>query len=113
MAFLVSGCAKKTLSGIYVYNRDVRYDRYEFQSDGTVKYKSDLNGQFYDTKAGSGIYIIQGKQVTVFVKGNMDFTQPIYIQKTFKMEGENLIDIYSVTKDGQTNQDDQDRYIRQ
>ena len=43
----------------------------------------------------------------------MDFTQPIYIQKTFKMEGKNLIDIYSVTKDGQTNQDDQDRYIRQ
>jgi hypothetical protein len=115
MALLVAGCAKKTksLSGVYMYYQDNLYSKYEFQADGMVKYKSDLNGQFYHTKTGTGTYVIKETEVIVNIQGMMDFSQPISFQTTFKMEKNDLIDISSVGADGKTNMDDQIKYIRQ
>jgi hypothetical protein len=113
MAFLAAGCAKKTVSGVYAYRQGNLSAKYIFQPDGTVKYTSNLNGQFYHTKAGNGVYIIQGNQVVASLHGMMDFTSPFNFQTAFKKDGKDLIEIYTVNADGQTNMDHQDRYVGQ
>jgi len=110
-AFLVAGCAKKTVSGVYTYRQGNLSAKYIFQPDGTVKYTSNLEGQVYHTKAGDGVYVIQGKQIIVSLHGMMDFTSPFNFQTAFKKDGKDLVVLYTVDANGQTNMDHQDRYV--
>jgi len=113
VALGITGCAKRTLSGVYICRHDKLYAKYEFQPNGTVSYKSDLNGQFYHTQTGDGGYTVKGHEVTIKVHGMMDFSQPIHFQKVFKWQGNDLIDVYTVNDDDTTNMDDQDRYTKE
>jgi len=107
---LVAGCAKKTVSGAYIYRQGNLAAKYIFQPDGTVKYTSNLNGQFYHTQAGDGVYVIQGNQVIASLHGMMDFTAPFNFQTVFKMDKKDLVELYTVDAQGQTNMAHQDRY---
>ena len=112
MAFLVAGCAKKKLmSGIYTYRQGNLSAKYIFLSDGKVEYTSNLNGQFYHTKTGSGVYMIQGNQVIVSLHGMMDFTSPFNFLAAFKMDKNDLVQLYTVDANGQTNMEHQDLYL--
>jgi hypothetical protein len=111
MAFLFVGCAEKTVSGVYTYRQGNLAAKYIFQPDGAVKYTSNLNGQFYHTKAGDGVYVIQGNQVIVSLHGMMDFTSPFNFQTVFKKDKKDLVELYTVDANGQTNMAQQDRYI--
>jgi hypothetical protein len=111
MAFLVGSCAKKTVSGVYTYRQGNLYAKYIFRPDGTVKFISNLNGQFYHTKAANGAYVIQGKQIVASLHGMMDFTSPFNFQTAFKKDGKDLVELYTVDANDQTNMDHQDRYV--
>jgi hypothetical protein len=112
VAFLVAGCARKQLvSGIYTYQQGDLAAKYIFLSDGTVEYTSNLNGQLYHTMAGNGFYTIQGDQVMVSLHGMMDFTSPFNFLAAFKMDKNNLVQLYTVDANGQTNREHQDVYL--
>jgi hypothetical protein len=110
-ALVVSGCAKKTVAGAYIYRQGNLAAKYIFQPDGTVKYTSNLNGQFYHTQVGDGVYVIQGDQVVVSLHGMMDFTSPFNFQTVFKKNKKDLVELYTVDAQGQTNMAHQDKYI--
>ena len=110
--FLVlNGCARKTVTGVYTYRQGNLAARYIFEPDGTVKYTSNLEGQFYHTRTGDGIYVIQGKQILVSLHGMMDFTSPFNFQTAFKRDGKDLVQLYAVDAKGQTNASQQYRYV--
>jgi hypothetical protein len=113
MALLVTGCAKKTLSGVYIYKQGSLYAKYEFYPDGTVKYKSDLNGKFYHTLSCSGAYIIKKNVITASLRGMMDFTVATNFETGFKMDSKDLVAIWSIGGDGQSNAVDQVKFVRQ
>lgn len=108
---LAAGCARKTVAGVYTYRQDNLAAKYIFQPDGTVKYTSNLNGQFYHTQAGDGVYVTQGNQVIVSLHGMMDFTSPFNFQAVFKKDKKDLVELYTVDDKGQTNMAHQDRYV--
>jgi hypothetical protein len=111
-ALLVAGCAKKKLvAGIYTYRQDNLSAKYVFLPDGRVEYTSNLNGQFYHTQTGSGVYTIQKDQVLVSLHGTMDFTSPFDFLTAFKMDKNDLVQLYTVDAKGQTNMEHQDRYV--
>ena len=111
-ALLVAGCAKKRLvTGIYTYQQGNLSAKYIFLPNGTVEYTSNLNGQFYHTKAGSGVYMVQGNQVMVSLHGMMDFTSPFNFLAAFKMDKNDLVQLYTVDANGQTNREHQDLYL--
>jgi hypothetical protein len=111
-AFLVAGCARKKLvTGIYTYQQGDLSAKYVFLPNGTVEYTSNLNGQFYHTKTGNGVYMIRENQVLVSVHGMMDFTSPFDFLAAFKMDKNNLVQLYTVDANGQTNREHQDVYL--
>jgi len=111
-AMLVAGCAKKKLvSGTYTHWQDNLSARYVFLPNGMVEYTSNLKGQFYHTQTGSGVYTVQKDQVLVSLHGTMDFTSPFDFLTAFKMDKNDLVQLYTVDAKGQTNTENQDRYI--
>ena len=110
MACVVAGCTPKTINGAYIYKQGDLSARYIFQPDGTVIYNSNLEGKIYHTKTGNGVYIIQGKQVIVSLHGMMDMTSPFNFKIAFKRNGKDLVELYTVDANGQTNADHQYRY---
>ncbi|HLX94670.1 MAG TPA: hypothetical protein VKU37_02895 [Verrucomicrobiae bacterium] len=111
-ALLVAGCARKKLvTGIYTCQQGDLSAKYVFLPNGTVEYTSNLNGQFYHTKTGNGVYMIQENQVLVSMHGMMDFTSPFDFLAAFKMDKNNLVQLYTVDANGQTNREHQDLYV--
>jgi hypothetical protein len=113
MVLLVAGCARKKLSGVYMYKQGSLYAKYEFYPDGTVKYKSDLSGKFYHTLSCSGAYIIKRNVITASLHGMMDFTVATNFQTGFKMQGKDLVTIWSIGGNGQSNAVDQVKFVKQ
>lgn len=118
LAFLVAGCARKSRSavpssvaGVFTYRQDNLYEKYIFEPDWTVTYKSDLEGQFYHTKAGNGVFAIQKNQIVVSLHGMMDFTSPFNFQAVFKKDGKDLVQLYTIDANGQTNMTHQYKYL--
>jgi len=114
MAFLAAGCARKSVpsvSGVYTYRQGNLSEKYIFQADWTVTYKSNLEGQFYHTKAGNGVFIIQGNKIVASLHGMMDFTSPFNFQTVFKKDGKDLVELYTVDANGQTNMTHQYKYM--
>jgi hypothetical protein len=111
-ALLVAGCAKKKLvSGTYTHWQDNLSAKYVFLPNGMVEYTSNLKGQFYHTQTGSGVYTVQKDQVLVSLHGTMDFTSPFDFMTAFKMDKNDLVQLYTVDAKGQTNMEHQDRYV--
>ena len=117
-AFLIAGCSKKTLSGVYIHKDNVSSDSYDFRTDGLVLNDYKLASRFInDTINASGNYVIRGDKVTVDVIGTSELSGTITNHVLFRMDGSDLIHIslIQVTQNGAfTNIDkNQDRYIKQ